>query len=171
MGSPIQQLGSRIEIPLASPFSSNILSIERTPWCRSQPHVPVNHVSIGCWFRWQPRRINARNIDRSDHFLELTKLSIVNHLYRLLKVGDASTLSAGLENTSFTPNRFIDSLAIVDGKPAGFLAVDIFARVGSHHGCRRMPAISGRNQYRIDVLSRQNLSEITKHFAVRRSIG
>src|SRR5690606_29928139 len=44
VGSPVEQPRTRVEIPLAAPFSVAILLIEGAPGSGAEPEIPVNHL-------------------------------------------------------------------------------------------------------------------------------
>lgn len=98
--------------------------------------------------------------------MEFAEFSSVREFDGLLKIRDTAALCAGLEHAFLAVHGGGKFLASGDGDATRFLAVNIFACLSRQDGCRRVPAISGRDQHGIDIFTVEQLAEIAQHDAV-----
>ena len=80
---------------------------------------------------------------------------------------DIATLGAGLENPSVAIHRIGQFLALADGHAAGFLAVDVLARLGGEDDAQRVPAIAGGNEHGVDIVAAEDVVHFPGFGAVR----
>ena len=80
---------------------------------------------------------------------------------------DIATLGAGLENPSEAIHRIGQFLALADGHAAGFLAVDVLARLGGEDDAQRVPAIAGGNEHGVDIVAAEDVVHFPGFGAVR----
>jgi hypothetical protein len=98
--------------------------------------------------------------------MNLAKLSGLGKRNRLLEIWYATSLGSCLEDPTRSLHRLSQLLTQTDGNTARLLAIDIFTGFRSHDRSRCMPAVTGRDQYGIDILSRQQFTHVSKQFAV-----
>jgi hypothetical protein len=103
--------------------------------------------------------------------LEFPELATVSPFDCLLKVCNASSLGARLEDSFVTVHRIGELLASPDGDAAWLLAVDIFASFGGEDGGSRVPAIARGDKYGIDIFAREQLAQIAIEDTVLIAVG
>ena len=91
---------------------------------------------------------------------ELAELAGVGQFDRQLEVWNISTLGTGLIDSTVTPHRVRQRLAFGDCGRARFFAVYIFARLGREDRSHRVPAVAGRDQQCVDVVTGQNIEHV-----------
>src|SRR5262245_58395438 len=90
----------------------------------------------------------------------------MGQLHGLLKIGNAATLRASLEDAFFLLYRFGQLLAGGNGDTARLFAVHVFAGFRRQNRGRRVPAVAGSNNYGIDIFAIEQFAEIAEENAV-----
>ena len=166
MSAPVQQLCSRVKVPLPTPATRDILAIVRTPRCRPQPEIPVDNLRGRCWFRRQPGRFDGRGVDRCVQRVQFPQSTGLRYLNSLDKVRYAPPLRSCLKDSPRFCKRCCNCLTIFNRQPARLFAINILASFRSHDRRGRMPAIPRCDQARINIPTAQNLAKVADGFAV-----
>jgi hypothetical protein len=98
--------------------------------------------------------------------VEAAELAARRQLDRVDEIRHVAPLRAGLIHPSFAADRVRERAAFGDRHRAGLLAVDVLAGFRRDGGCRRVPAVAGGDEDRVDVFSRQQLVQVGVHGAV-----
>ncbi len=164
--SPVEQPGAGVEVVISAPAAAHVLAVVGAPGGRAEPEIPVDHVALAGSARPAARRFELRRIDRCVQRVDLAELAALGQVDRLLEIGDAAALRAGLEDAPGGLDGVGQLLTIGDRQAAGLLAVDVLAGLRGQDRCRRVPAVAGGDQHRVDVLAREQFAEIAIEHAI-----
>jgi hypothetical protein len=95
------------------------------------------------------------------NLFQLAKFSGMGQVCRQLKILNAAALRAGLIHSAISGDTVGKHPTLFDGHTAWFLTVDIFTRFGGQDRSKRMPAIAGRDENGVDVVTFQDVVHIS----------
>lgn len=171
VSAPVEQFGTGIKIPLSAPLTFDVLMVEGSPGCWSEPHIPVDDLAIGGRFGGEPLVIDSRGVDAGDHLGQAAEFTFADPLNGLLVIRHGSTLGACLKDTVGISDGLVQSLTVVDGESTWLFAVDVFTGFGGHHGGCCVPTIPCSDQHSIDFSRIQQFPKIANGCAIGGSVS
>ena len=151
---------------VTAPTPLHILFVVGTPGSWSEPHVPVTDFWIRCFLSRQPVILQGWHINGCIQRFKTSKFACMCKAHCLLKVGNATALSARLKDLFSRFKNAINVLTITNRDSTRFFAVNIFSSFGCLDRSRRMPTIAGGDNHCIDIVAREHFTKIAIEFAI-----